>query len=41
MNPALVDAIAMTDGLFLMISFISYILAYYGKNAKVQDVNME
>lgn len=33
-----VDVIVLTDGVFLTISFVSYILAYYGKNAKVQDV---
>jgi len=41
MNPALVEAIAVIDGFFLMVSFVSYILAYYGKNTKVQDMNME
>ena len=38
MSPKLVDAIAMVDALFLFISFISYILAYFGKNTKVQDM---
>ncbi len=41
MNPTLVEAIAVIDGFFLMVSFVSYILAYYGKNTKVQDMNME
>ena len=35
----IVDAIAVLNGGFLLLSFISYILAYYGKNTKVQDVN--
>ena len=38
MDPVLVDFIALADGIFLLISFISYILAYYGKNTKVQDL---
>ena len=33
-----VSAIAITDGCFLMFSFVSYILAYYGRHAKVQDM---
>lgn len=41
MNAALVDAIAAIDGFFLMVSFASYILAYFGKNTKVQDLNAE
>ena len=36
-----VNAIALTDGLFLMISFASYIDAYYGKKPKVQDLETE
>lgn len=38
MKPIAVDAIALIDGIFLAISFISYILAYFGKNTKVQDM---
>ncbi len=38
MNPILVDAIAIVDGIFLVISFVSYILAYFGKETKVQDL---
>lgn len=38
MNPLLVDAIALVDGIFLLISFISYITAYFGKDKKVQDL---
>lgn len=41
MNPVLVDAIAIVDGIFLTVSFISYILAYFGKNTKVQDLNAQ
>lgn len=33
-----VAAIAIADGCFLAFSFVSYILAYYGKNTKVQDL---
>lgn len=38
MNPLLVDAIALVDGIFLLISFIAYITAYFGKDKKVQDL---
>lgn len=38
MNPALVDTIAIVDGVFLAIAFIQYIFAFFGKNAKVQDI---
>ena len=34
-----VDAIALVDTGFLIFSFISYILAYFGKNTKVQDMD--
>lgn len=37
--PLLVESIAVTDGVFLTISFVSYILAYFGKHALVQDLN--
>lgn len=36
-----VDLIALTDGIFLLISFVSYIFAYFGKYAKVQDMRAE
>lgn len=36
-----VDAIAFVDFIFLCISFVSYILAYFGKNTKVQDMDKE
>ena len=32
-------AIAVTDGCFLAFSFANYILAYYGKDPKVQDIS--
>lgn len=35
----IVNAVALLNGCFLLLSFISYILAYYGKKSKVQDVN--
>lgn len=38
MNPILVDAIAIVDSIFLAVSFVSYILAYFGKETKVQDL---
>lgn len=38
MNPVAVDAIAVVDGVFLLISFVSYIRAYFGKDTKVQDL---
>lgn len=41
MNPLAVDIIAIVDGIFLLISFVSYILAYYGRNTKVQDLESE
>ena len=36
-----VSIIAAVDTVFLGISFVSYILAYFGKNAKVQDLKSE
>ena len=41
MNEMLVDAIVLADAGFLLFSFISYILAYFGKNTKVQDLEKE
>lgn len=38
MNPVVADIIVIVDAVFLLISFISYIMAYYGKDKKVQDV---
>ena len=40
-HPAAVTVIAIVDALFLTISFISYVLAYFGKNVKVQDIESE
>lgn len=34
-----VNLIAVVDACFLAVSFIGYILAYYGKNKKIQDLN--
>ena len=36
-----VDGIALLNGVFLMISFVSYILAYFGKNKKLEDFHAE
>ena len=33
-----VAAIAITDGCFLAFSFANYVLAYYGRSPKVQDI---
>ena len=41
MHHALVDAIALVDGVFLLISFVSYIIAYFGKTPLVQDMKKE
>lgn len=41
MNPMLVDAFAVLDGLFLAYAFLSYILAYFGKETKVEDLKQE
>lgn len=41
MYPAVVTLIAVIDALFLSISFISYVLAYFGKHVKVQDIESE
>lgn len=37
MNEFAVDTVVLIDAVFLLISFISYIQAYYGKNRKIQD----
>lgn len=34
-----VDLVAYMDAAFLAISFVSYFLAYFGKNRKVEDLN--
>ena len=41
MSHGAVMLIAAIDTIFLMISFISYAMAYLGSNAKVQDVDSE
>ncbi len=41
MSAVLVDGIAIVDTIFLAISFISYILAYFGKNTKVEDMKKD
>lgn len=41
MEPVAVTAMVTLDGVFLLISFLSYIGAYYGKNAKVQNIDPE
>jgi len=38
MNPIAVDIIVLVDAVFLVISFLSYALAYFGKNKKLQDM---
>lgn len=38
LRPGIVNAIAAIDTAFLIYSFIMYTLAYFGKNAKVQDI---
>lgn len=41
LNDITVDIIVLVDAIFLLFSFISYILAYFGKNNKVQNVETE
>lgn len=41
MDPKLVDAIAVIDAIFLAFAFVSYILAYFGKHTKVEDLKTE
>lgn len=40
-NPVAVKMIAAIDAVFLTISFVSYAMAYFGKNVKVQDIRSE
>lgn len=40
-HPSAVTVIAVMDAVFLAISFVSYLLAYFGKNVKVQDIESE
>lgn len=39
MDPLAVHCIATIDTIFLVIAFISYILAYLGKNKKIEDID--
>ncbi len=41
LDSRIVDSIAVADFSFLCISFVSYILAYFGKHTKVQDMDKE
>lgn len=38
MPPALVNCFALVDGIFLVFAFIHYIFAFFGKYARVQDI---
>jgi len=38
MNPAIVNIISIVDFSCLLFAFISYIFAFFGKHAKVQDI---
>lgn len=38
LNPRIVDLIAVTDAAFLTFAFVRYNLAFFGKHAKVQDI---
>ena len=40
-DPAAVTVIAVIDALFLAVSFMSYAMAYFGKNVKVRDIDTE
>lgn len=39
LKPQVVDAIAVVDAAFLTIAFVQYNLAFFGKHAKVQDID--
>lgn len=39
LSETIVNAIAIIDFLFLTFAFVNYILAYFGKNTKVQDMD--
>lgn len=39
LNPGIVTAIAVLDTVFLSYAFITYIFAYFGKHAKIQDMD--
>ena len=38
MPPRLIGSIALTDGFFLIFSLLCYLLAYWGKHGKLQDL---
>ena len=40
-DPAAVTVLAVIDALFLGVSFMSYAMAYFGKNVKVRDIGTE
>lgn len=37
-HPAVVEAVAIGDSVFLINAFVCYILAYFGRETKVQDI---
>lgn len=41
LNPNVVTIVACVDAVFMTIAFISYILAYFGKNKKIYDIPAE
>lgn len=41
MDSRIVDGLAVVDAAFLAFSFISYILAYFGRHTKVEDMKKE
>lgn len=41
LDPRFVDVLITADALLLLITFIRYIQAYYGKNKKTEDLNHE
>ena len=38
MNLRMVEFIALTDAVFLVTAFVQYVFAFFGKHAKVQDI---
>lgn len=41
LSPLLVNGIALLDSAFLVFSFISYVMAYYGKNPQLEEFQTE
>lgn len=41
LSPKVVTVVAHIDGGFMLVSFIQYIRAYYGKNKKIHDITEE